>query len=386
MENKKFEEEKIRNFYYLLAYAFEEDRIDFLNKDNFGSEHFENIFDLFSIILCSRMNQIIKEGLYGEYIFLNDDLEYIKGKINVYDTIKRDTIRKNNRIVCTYDEYSINNLLNQIIKTTIYNLMKKDILNSNKTRLRKLFFKLDNIDILNNIKIIQWDKIQFNKLNNHYIVIIRICEFILNGLIMNKDSNNYDLQTIDDNQQLHHLFEKFIRNYLLKYYNNYRKTKIQNIIVKSEKMNWIINDNKKNINVQLIPSMHTDITIKYHNKIKIIDTKFYSKIFNKKGMNGFEKDTINSSNWYQINSYVINKKYSLQKNNQFSYVSGMLLYAQTIDEIIQDKEIDAWIMDNRMQLKIIDFNKEFGNPYHIEKDTIVYQLKELAESIINELK
>ena len=58
----------------------------------------------------------------------------------------------------------------------------------------------------------------------------------------------------------------------------------------------------------------------------------------------------------------------------------------TEKERIQDVEISAYIMGNRLQVKSIDVNREFGNPYHPIEGTIVWQMQQLAESILIELK
>ena len=40
--NDKFKEEKVRNFYYLLAYAFEYKNINFYEEELFGTEKFKS--------------------------------------------------------------------------------------------------------------------------------------------------------------------------------------------------------------------------------------------------------------------------------------------------------------------------------------------------------
>ena len=60
MSNKnRFEEVKVRNFYYLLAYAFNDEKIYFEDNEKFGSEAMENIYDLFSIVLYIRLKKIL---------------------------------------------------------------------------------------------------------------------------------------------------------------------------------------------------------------------------------------------------------------------------------------------------------------------------------------
>ena len=94
------------------------------------------------------------------------------------------------------------------------------------------------------------------------------------------------------------------------------------------------------------------------NKIMIIDTKYYSKIFNSKGFNGYNSRTINSDNWNQINAYVANASYNNDK-----IVSGMLLYAKTDEDILPD--ILTSVMGNKIFVKTIDLTKQ--NFIEIEK-------------------
>ena len=68
MQKNRNEEEKVRNFYYLLAYAFNEEKIHFNDEQLAGTEKFENIYDLFSVVIYIKMNEIIKKGIFGEYI------------------------------------------------------------------------------------------------------------------------------------------------------------------------------------------------------------------------------------------------------------------------------------------------------------------------------
>ena len=395
MLDNRFEEKKIRNFYYLLAYAFDTEHIFFEIIDMFGNEKFNNIYDLFSIIICKCMNQIIKEGLYSEYINCNEQLGVIKGRVDILNTIRNCTLQTKNQVICNYDNYTTNNMLNKIIKTTIFYLLKFDIMKYNRINLKKIYYNLEGIDVIKDWKNIRWNLIKFNRLNSRYEFIIKICEFTLKNLIINKDSLNEKMLAIDEKEAYHKIFEKFVKNYLIRYYSRYSNNKIFNIGIKSENMAWQV-DKERSVNWKYIPNMHTDITIKKNsekeNKVTIIDAKFYKEVLSSVGFNGYEKQNINRDNLYQIYSYISNKKLQIEKKLENknvrgkSKVSGMLLYVQTDDVKFLDFEVDVFINESRIQVKAIDFTQEFGNPYKPKEKTIVWQMKEIAEDILKDLE
>lgn len=383
----RFKEIKVRNLYYLLAYAFNDEKIQFEDDENFSSEKMKNIYDLFAIVLYIRLKELLQEGSYNEYVGYNEDLPYIKGRVDILNTIRTSSLKTKNRVICNFEDYSENNLINKIIKTTIRYLLNCDIINRNRMRLRQLYYSFENVDCINNPKQIIWDNITFNKLNDKYEVIIKICKYILNDLIMDKENEKETFSKIDDNQKYHTLFEKFIRNYLRIYFTKYRQAPVKSLNIRSETMKWDIDKDEYRINEEYIPTMHTDITISKNNKVKIIDAKFYSQILNNKGFNGSETVSINRDNWYQLFSYIMNKKWAIEKNNVEPETSGMLLYASTGKEFDNFK-VSVKIHNNKMEVNVIDFTQEFGNPEtaKIGDKTIAGQMKEIAEKIYEELK
>ena len=390
MKNK-IEETKVRNLYYLLAYAFNDEKIYFEDNKKFGTEKMSNIYDLFSVVLFIRLKELLKQGMYNEYVEYNEKLSYIKGRVDILNTIRTQSLKTKNKVICDFEEYSSNNIINKIIKTTIRYLLNCDILKENRIRLRKLYHVFENVEFYNDARQINWNEIKFNKLNNQYKVIIKMCEYVLNTLIINKEKDDEEFSKIGDDQEYHKLFEKFVRNYLRKYFLEYREPTVNSFDIRSKKMKWDIDEEEKD--AKYIPKMYTDITISNRlkpEKVKIIDTKFYSQILTNKGMNGTDAHRISKDNWYQLFAYVMNEKWYLEKiinkgtSNKDISVSGMLLYASTKEEF---KDFDVKVHGNNMGVLAIDFTQEFGNPKNkkINENTIAGQMNKLAEKIYEEL-
>lgn len=59
----------IKNIYYMLAYAFRILRQK--NYDEIAAEEFDDIQDLFAVILAKGVSQQLKQGLHKEYITKN---------------------------------------------------------------------------------------------------------------------------------------------------------------------------------------------------------------------------------------------------------------------------------------------------------------------------
>ena len=106
----------------MLTYAFKE--LKHNNYEHIAGESFENIYDLFAEILSKGVSYLLKQGLHKEYILKEDALTILRGKLNLQETIK-EKLSQRARLACEYDELTINNIFNKIIKTTIDILLNK---------------------------------------------------------------------------------------------------------------------------------------------------------------------------------------------------------------------------------------------------------------------
>lgn len=126
----------VQNVYYMLSYAFQ-----VLNEQgykNIATEHFNNIPELMAAILSKGISVQIKRGLGRDYILQTEQLSALRGKIDISESIKTQTILKR-QMICTYDEFSVNGTMNRIIKSTVELLLGSDISKSRKKRLKKAY-------------------------------------------------------------------------------------------------------------------------------------------------------------------------------------------------------------------------------------------------------
>ncbi len=324
----------INNIYYMLSYAFK-----VLREQGYKSirtEEFNNTAELCASILTRGIEYQLKRGLGREYIAQSETLSTLRGKINIADSIKTTSLLKK-QLVCEYDEFSVNSYMNRIIKTTVGILLKSDMTKGRKKDLRKLLVFFDGVELLD-IHNINW-KVQYNRNNQTYRMLISICYLVIKGLLQTSSDGSSRLMDYLDEQRMHRLYEKFILEY-------YRKEYPQ-LTVTASQIPWQVDDGI----TFMLPVMQTDIMLRHGEKTLIIDAKYYSHTTQVQ----YDKNTLHSSNLYQIFTYVKNKEVELK--DQEHEVAGMLLYAKT-DELIHPNNVYQ-MSGNKITVKTLDLDCEF---------------------------
>lgn len=156
----------------MLAYAFT--NLIPSEDDEIAAEEFDNIHNLFAAILAKGIGQQLKQGLYREYSNRKEDMPLMRGKIDMPGTIKNKLGRKQ-VLTCEYDELSENNLLNQILKTTVMLLIRHAKVDPEyKSDLKKKMLFFSGVDAIDPASI-KWSIIRFQRSNQSYRMLISLC-------------------------------------------------------------------------------------------------------------------------------------------------------------------------------------------------------------------
>ncbi len=336
---------KIQNIYHMLAYAFQ-----ILREQGYascGTEDFENTADLLSAILVKGVSIQIKRGLGRTYIEQTEPLSCLRGKIDVTESIKQQTLIKQ-QLVCTYDEFSEDTYMNRILKTSMELLLRYDIPKARKKELRNLLLYFKDVNTLD-IHTINW-KFRFNRNNQSYQMLMSVCYLLIKGLLQTTADGTVKLMQFIDEQRMCRLYEKFILEYYRKHYPQIKTSASQ--------IGWALDDGIST----MLPTMQSDIMLSYSDKTLIIDAKYYSHTTQVQ----YDVNTLHSNNLYQIFTYVKNKAVAGGK------VSGMLLYARTDEEIQPDNEY--MMSGNKISVKTLDLSCDFSE--------ISAQLNTIADAIL----
>lgn len=325
----------IQNIYYMLSYAFQTLQAE--NYKDLAAENFHNTAELCAAILDKGIGIQLKHGLRRDYISKSESLSTLQGKLNISESIKTQTMLKK-QMICTYDEFSTNIQFNQIIKSTVLLLLKANITNSRKKSLRKLLLFFSDVNEID-LHFVNWNQ-QYNRSNQNYQMLIGMCYLVYKGLLTTQNNGTTKLMDFFDGQRMCRLYEKFLLEY-------YRKEHPE-LTANASQIAWQLDDTEN----QMLPRMQTDIMLSKNNNILIIDAKYYSHMTQQQ----YGIHTLHSNNLYQIFTYVKNKEFELR--NYEHTVSGMLLYAQTDEDIIPNNTYH--MSGNQISVLALDLNQDFS--------------------------
>ena len=318
----------------MLCYAW--NRVEEVDNLDLNGAKGDNLYDLLSLVLCKSVSKLIKKGIYKQYIPINEETYSLKGKINFGESLKKNSFR-NGRAYCEFDEFSDDIIHNQIIKATLYNILKcKTVDKSIKNKVMKLYNYFEHISSIKLNKT-SFEKAKIHRNNRHYKFSLDICKLIYNDMIVDEVSGNISFNYKEE-EKLAYLFEDFVRNFY--------KIHLSDSYVCREEIKWDVEGKE----TDFLPLMKTDITIKRENEIIIIDTKYYKNTL----ASNMGQEKYHSTNMYQMFSYLKNAE---AKGDLYKNSTGVLLYPRV------DKELDNVYRLQNHNLKIctVDLNDDWRN-------------------------
>lgn len=316
----------IKNLFYMLCYAW--DILAIKNDILVDSDDFDDAYNLLARVFSHGIGKIIRSGFHRSYISQEEELSTVRGKINVQESINRLSMQRK-QLVCSYDEYSTDDIFNQILNYTIAALIKNpnvDISIKRQLKKQKMFFVGigETPPTKTNRK-----KISFNRNNVIYKMLIRVAIMIYDNTTISEEDGKEIFKDFFREEQMQKVYETFLLNFYAMHLdkNKYR--------VHAPKFTWIksevedIWDEYEDAD-SYMPELRSDIVIE--NKQKgiqfIIDAKYYREALVKSHHSNakkFRRDHIS-----QVMTYMINSTYPGTKR-------GALLYP-TVCNVLDGKQ------------------------------------------------
>lgn len=330
----------IENIYYLLSYSW--NMLDERNRINVSCDGITKLIDLLAKVLVNSTRLLLKRGLEQSYIETEKEVSGIKGKLLATDTLKGNSYY-HLHTYCSFDQFSPDVLMNQLLVTTLRRLMfVRSLDRALKEEIRSLLTMFPEIRQIN-VTRSAFKRIRFNRNNSFYRFVLNVCALINDNLLPSEERGT--LQFTDftrDDVKMYRLFESFVYNFCkIEFCGVYK--------VRRELISWqFVSDNPEN--ERYIPAMITDITLENDFRKIIIDTKYYQDTMAER----FERKKVRSANLYQLFSYLINQEHGSDRNVN---ATGILLYP-TIE---QDYDLNFWFDKHSIQIRTINLDMNWRN-------------------------
>lgn len=296
------ETQNLNTFIYMLIYAYD---IKLSNEDLAIAKNQEHsIFEVFIRLFADELLSELKKGVFKQYIIMQENLKVLRGK---YIIEKNFSNLYHQNIYCEFDEFSMDNELNQFF---IYALQtfKKFSSYQNLYRCESILDEVSNINI--DFKRLN---IHFDRMNSRYKKSYKVAIMLLQKLIP-MVSNNED-KSFAFLFDMSRVFEKFVGRLYQEIYSS-------TILQKQGNFG----------NLVLKPDIFTDSLI--------VDTK-YKMIVNRGSLSVQDK--------YQMFVYGVN----------FKVKNTMLLYPKHICPIDEPFKLGDDVMI-KLNMKSLDLNFDDG--------------------------
>ena len=164
-----------------------------------------------SMFLC-ELEALVKNGIKSDYVAIEENLNFLKGKLNINEQIKRNSIHKE-RFYVGYSEFLNDIKINRIIKKTLKFLYKKSNSSKNQQKIRELLFIFDEVSECEDYKNF-FAKLVITRQVKHYEQTLLWCKiFFLNNSFTPHKGDDLGFALLFD---MNALFESYVGNFIKK--------------------------------------------------------------------------------------------------------------------------------------------------------------------------
>ncbi|MGC9458847.1 McrC family protein [Vibrio genomosp. F10] len=138
------------------------------------------LFDVFVAQFLSAVNDLVKRGLKSDYVSVQDNLAYQKGKLLVSKQLRHNVVNKH-KFYVEYDEFLQDRPANRLIRTALRKLSSLTLAAQNQRLLRELEFTFADVPFSTSIKQ-DFMRIKVDRGMSYYQAPLAWSKIILDGL------------------------------------------------------------------------------------------------------------------------------------------------------------------------------------------------------------
>ncbi|ALF47706.1 McrC family protein [Campylobacter concisus] len=124
------------------------------------------LLEIFILMFLDEVSKLIKIGIKSDYVELEDNLKFLKGKLKISEQIRKNIVHKERFYIC-YQEFSIDMAENRLIKSALEFLYKRSKSSKNQRLIREYLFIFDEISSSSDINA-DFSRLKLNRQTKHY--------------------------------------------------------------------------------------------------------------------------------------------------------------------------------------------------------------------------
>ena len=128
-------------------------------------------------ILVEGFTRQIKQGLHRDYVFQDQNIQTVRGKINPVDSM-RHRINCRQLLNCHFDDLMTDTFFNRILKQTMRILIRHPRVKlAHRQELRKILPIFDQVADID-LRCVRWSTLQLGRQTQSYELLLNICRMV----------------------------------------------------------------------------------------------------------------------------------------------------------------------------------------------------------------
>ncbi len=336
-------EDKTKDVLLKMLKTFNEFKFKQINRGSLATKRL-NIYEIFINIFAEQVEEIVRKGLRSDYITVEDNIPYYKGKLLVNQHI-RHNLTHAERFYCAYDEFHVNRPENRLLKSTLLKLQRISSSFQNQKKLRQLLAYFELVEPSLNYEA-DFSRIVIDRNTRVYEMPLKWAKVFLLG----KSFTNFTGKT--DAVSLLFPMEKLFESYVARLAETSTALQYWNV-TKQDGSKFLFTKPDERFNLR------PDIVLKKDNDTIIVDTKWKRLTKDKNKNYG-----ISQADMYQMYAYA----------REFNTPYVCLIYPKTKDSSLAEGKLYE-NKDGNVKIRILtadlgsddDLEKLFKNIIKIEK-------------------
>lgn len=305
----------------------------------YGKE--KDFFEFFISLFLTDLESIFGSHLYHEYIHQSENIGAIKGKLD----FQKQAVKLPSQLhtfSCDYDEFSMDNSLNRIIKATLKRIQELSRNDDNKKRAFNFYSLMHEIqdDVITPTYV---SKLHFNRLNEKFEKTIEFCSMILFGSTYTSEVGEKRYYALIFDMNL--IFEKFVAKLL--------RNSLPEFSFITQAPLYLVSDHEPLLKCNRTKKrMIPDIIVKKNgNPVAIMDTKYKPDL---------SKGFISNADTYQMLAYSVanesDRAILLYPRLPSQEVLKERDHLVVLDKLVQERKADRTVIISARSVELFDDN------------------------------